>query len=131
MSIQKRWFEEVWNQGREATIDELLAPEVVGHGLTDSAGNEVTGIESFRDFWRAFRSAFSDIHIDVQDTVTEGDLGVARFVTTGKHTGEGIGKPPTGKPVKFTGMTMVRVKDGKIVESWNNIDFMTMLKQLD
>jgi hypothetical protein len=45
MSIQRRWFEEVWNQGREATIDELLAPDVVGHGLVDPNGNEVTGID--------------------------------------------------------------------------------------
>jgi predicted ester cyclase len=69
--------------------------------------------------------------VDVQDTVTEGDLGVARFVVTGKHTGDGVGKPPKGKPVKFAGMTMVRLKDGKIVESWNNIDFMTMYQQME
>jgi predicted ester cyclase len=50
---------------------------------------------------------------------------------TGVHTGEGIGKPPTGKPVKFTGMTMVRLRDGKIIESWNNFDFMTMYKQIE
>ena len=46
------------------------------------------------------------------------------------HTGEGIGITPTDKPVEFTGMTMVRVKDGKIVEAWNNFDFMAMFQQL-
>ena len=130
MSIQARWFEEVWNQGREATIDELLAPNVKGHGLTSPDGKEVDGIESFRAFWKLFRGAFSDIHITIQDIVTEGDLSVARFVTTAKHTGEGLGKAPKGNPVKFSGMTMVRIKDGKIVESWNNIDFTTMSQQL-
>jgi len=130
MSIQKRWFEEVWNQGREQTIDELLDYDVKGHGLVGADGIEVNGREAFRVFWKAFRSAFSDIHIDVEDTVTEGDLGVARFVVTGTHTGEGIGVPPKGRPVMFTGMTMVRVKDGRIVESWNNIDFAAMFRQI-
>ena len=131
MSIQRRWFEEVWNQGREATIDELLAPDVVGHGLVDPNGNEVKGIESFRSFWRAFQATFSDIHVDVQEVVTEGDLSVVRFVVTAKHTGEGVGKPAKGKPVKFAGMTMVRIKDGRIAESWNNVDFMTMYQQME
>ena len=131
MSIQRRWFEEVWNQGREATIDELLDPNVKAHGLTDPNGNEIDGIESFRSFYRLFRAAFSDIHIAIEDTVTEGNLGVARFVATGEHTGDGLGKPPKGNAVRFTGMTIVRVKDGKIVESWNNIDFATMYQQME
>ena len=55
----------------------------------------------------------------------------ARCLVTGTHTGESLGRPSTGKPVIFHGMTMVRLKDGKIVESWNNFDFMTMYKQLE
>jgi steroid delta-isomerase-like uncharacterized protein len=131
MTIMHRWLDEVWNQGRESTIDELLDPSVVAHGLTDGEGNEVTGIQSFRSFWRNFRAAFSDLHIDVQDTVSEGGLCVARFVATARHTGEGFGKPPKGKPINVAGMTMVRVKDGRIAEAWNNIDFLTMLQQME
>jgi steroid delta-isomerase-like uncharacterized protein len=130
MSVLKRWFEEVWNQGREATIDELLAPDAKVHGLADADGNEVSGVEPFRAYWRAFRTTFSDIHIDVQDIVTEGDLSVARFVVTARHTGEGLGKPPKGNPVEFSGMTMVRIEDGKLVEGWNNVDFATMVQQI-
>jgi predicted ester cyclase len=50
---------------------------------------------------------------------------------TARHTGEGLGKPPKGRNLKITGMTMVRIKDGKIAESWNNIDFMSMYQQMD
>jgi predicted ester cyclase len=131
MTIMHRWLDEVWNQGRESTIDELLDPNVVTHGLTDGEGNEVTGIDSFRRFWRDFRAAFSGLHIDVQDAVSEGDLCVARFVATARHTGEGFGKRPKGKPIKVAGMTMVRLKDGRIAEAWNNIDFLTMLQQME
>jgi hypothetical protein len=50
MSILQRWFDEVWNRGREASIDELLAPDAKVHGLVDADCNEVSGIEPFRSY---------------------------------------------------------------------------------
>jgi steroid delta-isomerase-like uncharacterized protein len=131
MTILEHWFEEVWNKGRENVIDELLAPHAVGHGLQTPDGKDVTGVPAFKDFYKVFNSAFSDIHVKVEDTVTQGDKTVARCTVTATHTGHDLGRPATGKPVKFTGMCLVRVKDGQIVESWNNFDFMTMHQQLD
>lgn len=130
MTLLERWFEEVWNKGREAAIDEMCDPNVVGHGLTDADGNEVHKVTAFKVFYRQFRSAFTDIHILVEDTVSEGDKIVARCLVTGTHDGHGLGMAPTNKPVKFTGLCMVRIKEGKIVESWNNFDFLTMHRQL-
>lgn len=131
MSFLERWFEEVWNKGREEAIDEMSHPDSTGNGLVSPDGKEVGDRAAFKEFYKSFRAAFSNIHIKVEDTVTEGDKTVARCLVTGIHSGEGLGKPPTGKPVKFRGMSMVRLKDGKIVESWNNFDFMTMYKQLE
>ena len=131
MTILSRWFEEVWNKGRESAIDEILYHKAAGHGLQGPDGVEVAGMESFKAFYRQFRAAFSEIHVVVEDVITEGDLTVARCVVTAKHTGEGLGKPPKGNAVHFTGMTMARIKEGKIVEAWNNFDFMTMFQQMD
>ena len=131
MTFLERWFEEVWNKGREDAIDEMTAADTKGHGLRGPDGKEVDGVVAFKNFYRTFRAAFSDIHVKVEETVTEGDKTVARCLVTGTHTGEGLGRPSTGKPVIFHGMAMVRLKDGKIVESWNNFDFMTMYKQLE
>ena len=131
MTILNRWFEEVWNKGRESAIDELLAPDAVAHGLVDGESAEIAGIESYRAFYRSFRGALSDVNVDVQDTISEGDLIAARFVVTARHTGDGLGKPAKGRNINFTGMTIVRVKDGKIAEGWNNIDFATMLQQIE
>ena len=64
------------------------------------------------------------------DTVVEGDRIAARCRVTGKHDGEGIGLAPTNQPVEFTGMVIVRVKNGKIVEAWNEFNFMEMYKQV-
>ena len=131
MSIMNRWFEEVWNKGRESAIDEMSCNDVPGHGLPTPDGDEFQGRESFKKFYRQMRSALSDIHIKVEQVVTEGDLCAARCVVTAKHTGEGLGKQPKGNPLQFTGMTMIRIKDGKIAEAWNNFDFMTMYQQMD
>lgn len=131
MAFMERWFEEVWNKGRADAIDEMMSPDAEGHGLKSHDGKEVDGMTAFRSFHNTFCSAFSDIHIKVEETVTEGDRTVARCLVTGTHNGDGLGRPSTGKPVSFRGMCMVRLKDGKIIESWNNFDFMTMYKQLE
>jgi steroid delta-isomerase-like uncharacterized protein len=130
MTFPERWFEEVWNKGRESAIDEMMSPDAKGNGLVDAEGKPVTGIETFKAFHRAFTSAFSNIRITVEDVLTEGDKIAARCVFTGTHTGEGIGKPASGRDVTMTGMTWIRLKDGKIVESWNNFDFAALHKQV-
>ncbi len=131
MTIMNRWFEEVWNKGREEAIDEMSCDDVPGHGLESIAGQEVRGMDAFKVYYRQMRAALSDIHVTVENVVTKGDFTVARCVVTAKHTGEGLGKVPKGNPVSFTGMTMARIKDGKIIEAWNNFDFMTMYQQME
>ena len=88
-------------------------------------------MDAFKAYYRQMRSALSDIHVTVEDVLTEGDLTVARCTVTAKHTGEGLGKVPKGNPIQFTGMTMARIKEGKIAEAWNNFDFMTMYQQME
>lgn len=129
-TLQHRWFEEVWNQGRAEVIAELLQPDVVGHGLVDKDGNEVKGIAAFTEFFVNFRSAFPDIHIDVQDTISEGDQIAARCLVSATHSGEGFVCAPTGARVEFTGVCWVRVVDGKIAETWNQFDFLTLMGQV-
>ena len=132
MTFAERWFEEVWNKGREDAIDEMMSPHTIGHGLTHPDGKEVDGMAAFKSFHKTFRSAFPKLHIKVEENITEGDRIAARCLVTGAHIGEPLGgKLATGKSVKFYGMTMFRIKDGKIVESWNNFDFTTMYKQLE
>ena len=130
MTFLERWFEEVWNKGREEAIDEMAIEDAKTHGLEQPDGTPVKGRQAFKDFHKLFRSAFSNIHIKVEDTLTEGDKTMARCVVTGIHTGPGLGMPATGKPVQFTGMCIVRLEDGKLAEAWNNFDMGTMYRQL-
>jgi steroid delta-isomerase-like uncharacterized protein len=125
-SVVRTWFEELWNQGKEDTIERLFAADGIGHGLGNAP---LRGPEGYRPFFRAFREAFPDIHVEVLRTVTEGEMVTAHCRVTGTHRGTMMGMP-TGKPVDFSGMTIVRVRDGKIIEAWNNFDFMTFYQQI-
>jgi steroid delta-isomerase-like uncharacterized protein len=125
-----RWFEEVWNKGRSEAIDEMFAVEGIAHGLADESENAVLGPAGFKEFHAKFREAFPDIVITVEETISEGDLIAARCSVRGKHGGDSLGFAATHSPVEFTGMTIVRVKEGKIVEAWNNFDFMKLYRQL-
>jgi steroid delta-isomerase-like uncharacterized protein len=129
-ALMRRWFEEVWNQGRTDVIDELLADDVVIHGLADAAGNPVRGAEAFREFHRQFRGAFPNMNVTVEDVIAEGDRAVARCDVRGHHSGDHLGFKATNAPVEFSGIAIARIENGKIAEAWNQFDFMEMNKQL-
>jgi steroid delta-isomerase-like uncharacterized protein len=126
----RRWFEEVWNQGSVEAIHEMFAEDGIAHGLSEDPENPMRGPSDFKKFHAAFRSAFPDMIITVEDTIAEGDKVVARCSVRGKHSGGGLGIAATQTPVEFTGISIVRIKDGKIAEAWNNFDFMKMYRQL-
>jgi steroid delta-isomerase-like uncharacterized protein len=129
-ALMIRWFAEVWNEGNANRIGDMLTDDVVIHGLNDTNGNAVTGIDAFRAFHAQFREAFPDILITVEDVIAEGDKVVARCSVEAKHTGESLGIAATNSSVDFTGIAIVRVSDGKIAEAWNSFDFLTMNQQL-
>ena len=128
--LLRRWFEEVWNKGRAESIAEMLDANGIVHGLSDDPANPITGPEGFKPFHTLFREAFPNMMIVVEDMVAEGDKVTARCSVRAKHEGNFRGFAATQSPVDFTGMTMVRIADGKIVEAWNNFDFMTLNKQV-
>jgi steroid delta-isomerase-like uncharacterized protein len=130
VSLIRRWFEEVWNQGREEAIDELFDEEGVAHGLGDVADGKLRGPAGFKPFFSRFREAFPEIEVVVEDTVSEGDKVAARCIVRGRHRGDTLGFKATDNPVEFTGIAIVRISGGKIVEAWNNFDFMSMFQQL-
>ncbi len=125
-SLGSRWFEEVWNKGRRDAIPEMLAPDAVLHdGGTDSVGPE-----GFYPFFDRLSAAFSDLHITVHDTIAEKDRICVRWSCSATHAGEGLGVVPTGKRLHVTGMSMMRVREGRIVEGWQNWDMLGLMEQI-
>jgi steroid delta-isomerase-like uncharacterized protein len=129
-ALIRRWFEEVWNKGRADAIEEMFAEDGVAHGLESEGGGPLRGPAAFRTFHQNFRTAFPDIVVDVEDTIAEGDQVAARCRVRGRHSGDSLGFAATYRPMEITGITIVRVKDGKIVEAWNSFDFMGLYQQL-
>lgn len=129
-ALMRRWFEEVWNNGRASAIDELFAEDGLAYGLADEQGGAIKGPPEFKLFHGKFRGAFPDISVVVEDILADGDKLAARISVRGRHTGDHLGVAASQAAVDFTGMVMVRIKDGKIVEAWNNIDFLTMSQQI-
>jgi len=129
-ALMRRWFEEVWNKGRGDAIPEMFAEDGIAHGLSDDVSNPLRGPHGFLPFHAQFREAFPNIEVIVEDQIAEGEMVATRCSVRGRHTGNSLGIAATNSPVEFTGMTITRVRDGKIVEAWNNFDFMRMYKQL-
>ncbi|MGV3723049.1 MAG: ester cyclase [Actinomycetota bacterium] len=128
-ALARQWFEEVWCKHRTEAIAEMMAPDVVTHGMSEDDA-PLRGTAPFVELHHKFCSAFPDLRITVEDVIGEGDRTAIRFSVAGTHTGEGLDLPPTGRSIHFEGMTFSRWKDGRIVEGWNQVDFPTMTRQL-
>ena len=129
IQLMRRWFQEVWNEGRTQTVYDLLHPNAVANGLK-GAESEIRGPEQFVKFVHELRGAFPDIQVKVEDVLGAGDKVVLRWSATMTHTGDGIGFPPSGRTVRSQGITIARIVDGQIVEGWDSWDQLGMLVQI-
>ena len=116
VELSRRWFEEVWNQRRSATIDELLTPESVGHMET----GDVRGIDAFKRVHAEFLTAFPDLRVWVETIVADADDVVIRWRASGSHSGDGFGVKATHQPVSFRGITWHYYRDGKLAHVWGS-----------
>jgi len=123
-----RAVEEVWNQGNYAALDELVASDFVVHGATPD--EDIHGRKGAIQFYSMLRAAFPDLYFTVEDQIAAGDRVVTRWVAHGTHTGDFQGVPPTGKPVRITGIDIDRIANGKVVECWARSDELGLMKQL-
>ena len=126
-AIARRLVEEVINVGKLEAAAQYFTPDYIDHAATPGLP---PGVEGFTAFFTAFRAAFPDLHYHIEDVVAEGDRVVQRAMAHGTMKGDFLGMPATGKNATWSEMHIVRVKDGKIVEHWANVDQLGMLQQL-
>jgi steroid delta-isomerase-like uncharacterized protein len=121
------WFEEVWNKRRREVIGEFLAEDAPIH----DGGITVHGPAGFYAFFDRMSDAFSDIHVTVEETLADGDKVCVRWSCALQHTGSGLGIPPSGKTLQTTGITIMRIVDGKLAEGWQNWDMLGLMQQIE
>lgn len=128
--IIQRFNDEVWNQRNLAVLEELFASEEIGHNPPIEYMFGLSNVEVLKQQVTTFQTAYPDVHVVVNDMVAEGDLVMERWTANATHLGELMGIPPTGRPVAYSGVTLYRFADGKIVEMWWAWDTMGMLRQI-
>jgi steroid delta-isomerase-like uncharacterized protein len=105
-----------------------LAPGYVGHD--PAIPHEIAGPAAERELAAAYRVAFPDLAITIEDQIAEDDRVVTRWTARGTHLGAFRGIPPSGKQVSLTGINIIRVAGGKAVEGWMSLDELGLLRQL-
>ena len=128
--IVQRWVDEVLNTrdvSEQSPAYELVAADFVGHFPGQPA---LEGLEAYRQFGSQYFSAFPDLQITPEDLIAEGDKVTMRYAWRGTHKGELMGIPATGKQVVTSGISILRVANGKIAEQWDSFDNLGMLQQI-
>jgi predicted ester cyclase len=135
-AIVGRWFAEFWgNPWNPAVVDELAAPDI---RFEYSMHAPRRGREEVKKFATEFRAAFPDLNFwGTADLIAEGDYVVGQWEGGGTHTGRAFSDLPvgslpegSGKKMRFTGTTVLRLKNGLITEELGIDDGVTVLKQL-
>ncbi len=125
-ALMRRFIDEVWNKGDVAVADEIFHPEA----SSPSAPALPLGPDGVKVIVKMMRDAFPDYWMEITHIVAEDDRVAARFRQGGTHTGPLMGIAPTGKKVEWTEIGILRVADGKVVESWYDVDMLGLMSQL-
>ena len=129
-AVVRRWVNEVLNTrdvSNQSAAYQLVAADFVGHFPGQPP---IEGLEAYGQFGSVYFSAFPDLQITPEDLVAEGDKVTMRYGWRGTQKGELMGIPPTGKRVVTSGISILRIANGKIAEQWDNFDNLGMLQQL-
>ncbi len=121
----------LWSNGETESASEIFTPDYINHQphATDDA-HTIHGLETWKTFITEFRRTFPDLHDTIEDQIAEGDRVATRFTSAGTHKGEGMNLPPSGKKLRWSGIAIDRIANGRIAESWVNWDKLGMLEQL-
>jgi predicted ester cyclase len=125
-ALFRRWCEAI-SQNRLDRVEEIIAPDEVDHALPPGVP---AGLEGVKQVFTLLHTAFPDLYIEIEDLIAEGNQVVGRVTARGTHQGEFMGIAPTGKPVNFNAIDVVRIAGGKIVERWSQADNLALLQQL-
>jgi steroid delta-isomerase-like uncharacterized protein len=112
------------SRGNFDALHSLVTPDYVVHP------EEARGPDGLAEVVQGYRNAFPDLSVTIEQQFTEGDYVATRTTIRGRHDGELMGTPPSGRQVEFTGLTISRCRDGKIEEEWELVDVTTLLRQI-
>jgi predicted ester cyclase len=121
-----RFYEECLNQGRTDLLPELVTANVVNH----TGSNDQRGLAAFEQGMQQVRAMYPDRHFTVDDVLTNGDKGAARWTMVATNTVPILGVAPTGRQLTNHGVVFYRFEGAKIAEVWIQVDQLGVLRQI-
>lgn len=126
-AVARRGFD-AFNTGDLSIVDEVTAETAVNHDPAQP--EEAVGPEGFKQIIQVYRAAFPDLTFTIEECFSDRDLVCTRWSTVATHEGDLMGISATGRSITGSGMTIDKIKDGKVVESWNQWDNAGLMQQL-
>ena len=126
-AVVRRFFEELLSTDNFAVADEILSSDF---RFYFAGSPDPMNLEQYKEFLVARRAAFPDRRFVIEDMIAEEDKVSARFTMWGTHKGEFRGLAPSGREVTMSGIDMIRLAEGKMVEDRVEVDQLGMMQQL-
>lgn len=120
-------YQEIYNSNDLGALGEVVAEDLVSPKIMSGMP---AGLQGAMRVHETTLIGMPDWQTRIDDLIAEGDKVAARITMTGTHTGDFWGMPATGRKVDFTGIYIVRIRDGRIVEHWGEEDGVALLQQL-
>ncbi|MGH2381653.1 MAG: ester cyclase [Candidatus Limnocylindria bacterium] len=125
-ALVRRFIEEVFVEGRTEAVDALVADDFVPHTWPYTGD----GRKDLKDAMARVANGLSDAAFTIEDTIAEDDRVAVRVTVSATQVGEFMGMPPSGKSYSIGEIHIFRLRDGKIVEHWHQLDQVGMMRQL-
>ena len=119
-------IDEAFNKGNLSVLEDIIHPEY----QYSSPDSQLKGISQLTEFIQAFRNAFPDLELQIDDLFVSNNRGCTAFTLKGTHKEDFMGIPATQKSVEVQGMVMSRFKDDKIFGDYEILDNLTLFQQL-
>ncbi len=124
-ALVRRYYEQV--MGDLSAIEEIVTDTFVDHHFPPEIP---PGAQGVRKFFTFIAGVFSDMRIDIDFLLAEGDKVDCHFVLHARHTGEGLGVAPRGNAIKLPAISTFRIADGKLAEGWEIFDSASLMQQM-
>ena len=125
----QQMFDEVWNKSDLSFVDQVYGADYVAH--VTGAPKDIEGPEQFKQFVALHAVLTSELNFRVDDQIAEGDRVATRWTATTIPAAGLVSEPNDGQAIEVTGISIHRFADGRIVESWDNWDALTLSQSLE
>lgn len=124
----RTFIDEAFNKGNLSVLEDVIHTD---YQYLTPDNSQIKGIGQLAEFIQAFRNAFPDLSLQIDDLFASNDRSCTAFTLRGTHENDFMGIPATKKTVEVRGMVMSRFKDNKISEDWEILDSLSFFNSLE